>query len=139
MLSYQIIEVLRRDKVIMKNSPTKHTLKFQAMPMQEMRILLEEDLLKFGYSSFITNMSESDLALKVVKNSQKPTIVSLTRHRHRPLEIELMVDHSLLNNYDLITKRGKVNNARPQNSWMMYRWIFLGFFLIGIIISALLL
>ena len=122
----------------MKNSPTKQTLKFQAMPMQEMRILLEEDLLKSGYSSFLTNMTDNDLSLKVMKNSQKPTIVSLTRHRHRPLEIELIVDHALLKSHDLVTKRDKAKNTSSRSSFMMYRWLWIGLILFSIIISTLL-
>lgn len=122
----------------MKNSHTKQTLKFQAMPMQKMRVLLEEDLLKSGYASFLTNMTDNDLTLKVMKNSQKPTIISLTRQRHRPLEIELTVDHNLLDSYDLVTKRGKVNTTSSRSSFMMYRWLWIGMILFGIIISTLL-
>lgn len=106
--------------------------------MQELRILLEQDLSKLGYTSFLTNMTENDLAIKIMKNSQKPTILSLTRHTHRPLEIELIVDHNLLDRYDLVTKRGKVKNSGSNNSWMMYRWLWIGMILIGFIITALL-
>ena len=81
-------------------------------------------------------MTESDLDLKVIKQSQKPTLISLARKRHKPLEIELMVNHELLNIHDLVTKQAKSRNTgNRQNSFMMYRFLFLGLFLASILIS----
>lgn len=121
---------------LVSNSPAKYKLKLQAMPMQELRSLLENDLKRQGYESYLTNMTESDLDLKVIKQSQKPTLISLARKRHKPLEIELRVNHELLNSHDLVTKQTKSRNSgNRQNSFMMYRFLFLGLFLASILIS----
>jgi hypothetical protein len=121
----------------MENSNLKQVIKFQAMPMQELRILLENDLRNRGYATFLTNMSDSDLALKVAKDAQKPTMVSLTRQSHRPLELELLVDHNLLNTHDLISKREKSRqSSNSRGSWMMYRWLWIGLIAFWFIISV---
>ena len=121
---------------LVNNTNAKHTMKLQAMPMQELRTLLENELENKGFATYLTNMTESDLTLKVAKPSDKPTILSLTRHRHRPLEIEVTVDHKLLDSHDLITKKAKSPNTNTQqDSFMMYRWLWIGLLLFGIIIS----
>ncbi|MCE7736367.1 MAG: hypothetical protein GPJ54_15915 [Candidatus Heimdallarchaeota archaeon] len=121
---------------LVSDSAAKYKLKLQAMPMQELRGLLEKDLASQGYESYLTNMTETDLDLKVIKQSQKPTLISLARKRHKPLEIELMVNHELLDSHDLVTKQAKSRNSgNRQSSFMMYRFLFLGLFLASILIS----
>lgn len=118
----------------------KHKLKFQNMPMQELRVLLENNLHQQGYNTFLTNVTENDLALNITKPSSKATILSISRQRHKPLEVEVTVDHKLLDSHSLITKKAKSENTGGrQNPRMMYRWLWIGMILFSVIITSLVL
>ncbi|MHA2170867.1 MAG: hypothetical protein ACXAB7_13310 [Candidatus Kariarchaeaceae archaeon] len=120
----------------MREGPNKFTSKLHAMAMQEFRVLIEEELTKLGYSSFLTNLTDNDLALKVIRNQGLPTIVSVTRNRNKPLEVEVTVDFSLLDSFDLIQKRPKAKTSRPGGSYFFYRWIWIGLILFWVIAAV---
>jgi hypothetical protein len=78
-------------------------------------------------------MTDDQVSLKITKGS-RPTILTIKRHRHRPFEIEVIVDHTLTKNQDLVTRQ-KRKSTTDRSAFSSYRLLWIGMIFIGIILT----
>lgn len=102
--------------------------------MSKLREILEVELHNHNLLTNLTNQTDDKLGL-LVSRFRYQTILNLTRHSHNPLEIEVVADHTLAAQKDVIRS---IRPSSGRGTGMIsgqYRWIWLLLIFGGIIIS----
>ncbi|MHA2277605.1 MAG: hypothetical protein ACXAC2_17635, partial [Candidatus Kariarchaeaceae archaeon] len=124
----------RRIARLLSITSTRNFVKFQAMPMQELRDKIETQLHTEQYKTSLNNLTDDLLSLKIRNTKNMPTILTINRHRHRPFEIEIVVDHTLTKNQDLVTRQ-KREGGGQRSAFSSYRLLWIGMIFMGLILT----
>ena len=119
----------------MSITSTSHFVRLQAMPMQELRDVIELELLNEKYITSLNNLTDDVLSLKISRNRYYSTLLTLIRYSFKPLEVEVTVDYTLSEDQDIV--RRKIPSATQPTSlvdrFMNYRLLWFGMFFLGLI------
>lgn len=110
---------------------TSHFVKFQAMPMQELYEKITPELENEGFKTSLNNLTDDTLSLKIIDKST--TVLTIDRHRHRPFELEVIVDHTLNKKQGLVSRRKRTRQR--DGSLINYRYLWIGIIFFGALLS----
>lgn len=114
------------------------------MPMQELHEKITPELETEGYKTSLNNLTDGTLSLKIINKTT--TVLTIDRHRHRPFELEVLVDHTLKKKQDLVSRRKR--SSQRDGSLINYRYLWIAiiffatllsmfYFFIGLFLDAL--
>ena len=103
--------------------------------MQELRENIEGQLRDKQYRTSLNNLTDDLLSLKISDRGNRNTVLTIKRHRHRPFEIEVVVDHTLIKDQDLITRRKRVSTGGNRSFFGSYRLLWIGLIFMGLILT----
>lgn len=96
------------------------------MPIQELHEKVDAELQNDGYKTSLNNLTDGLLSLKIISNA--PTVLTIERHRHKPFELEVIVDHTLTKKQDLVTRRKRSDTGGRSSFNYRYLWFGIIFF-----------
>ena len=117
-------------KLLSSASSVKHIVKFSNTPMQELRGDLQRMFDEHHVSYFVNSATDDNMSFNLSSGNAK-TVLMMLRHRHKPLEIEIIADHKMNSAPDYIKRRSSSNSS--DNS----RYLWYGLFLFGFIVTML--
>lgn len=134
-LPNKIMKNKQRLAFLLSITSISHFVGLQTIPMQELREVIELELLNDKYITSLNNLTDDELSLKISKNRFYSTKLTLTRYSFRPFEVEVMVDYTLSNEQDIV--RRKIPTPTHPTSlidrFMNYRLLWFGMFFLGLV------
>ena len=91
--------------------------------MYNLRDHIVEELVSHDLSVFTESMTDDDCVLLITRNAMVKTVATMERHRHRPMEIELTVDHAEVKNTKDVLRTTKP--VTKQLDKVSFRWLWI--------------
>ena len=103
--------------------------------MQELRDVIEIELLNEKYITSLNNLTDDVLNLKISRNRYYSTMLTITRYSFKPLEVEVTVDYTLSDDQDIVHRKipAITQPTTLMDRFMNYRLLWFGMFFLGLV------
>lgn len=134
-LPIKLLKNMQRLAFLLSITSTSHFVKLQAMPLQQLRDIIELELHNDNYQTSLNNLTDDILSIKVKKKWNRSTVLTITRYPHKPLEVEVMIDYTLSNEQDIVRRiiPRTTQSTTLVDRFMNYRLLWFGMFFLGLI------
>ena len=134
-LPNKLLKNIQSFAFLLSITSTSHFVKLQAMPMQQLRDVVELELQNAKYLTSLNNLTDDVFSLKITKNRFYSTVLTINRYSHKPLEVEVMVDYTLSNDQDLVRRTIPTSTQSTSlvDRFTNYRLLWFGMFFLGLV------